>query len=136
MKVLDLLKFLIVSFALGIASPIQAIPMPPVPLEPIYFEPPIVDATEQTYQQSCVQLDNAIRHLHPYRYSYKQGFYEDKYNTIATSAITLDELLSLLGLAYLAYSSLVEEKEQRRMLAVEQKISMLQQVKAEKHCFE
>jgi hypothetical protein len=31
---------------------------------------------------------------------------------------------------------LVEEKEQRRMLQVEQKIGMLQQVKAEKHCFE
>jgi len=41
-----------------------------------------------------------------------------------------------LGLSYLAYSSLVDEKEQRRMLQVEQQISMLQQIKAEKHCFE
>jgi hypothetical protein len=42
----------------------------------------------------------------------------------------------LFGLMYLGYSSLVEEKEQRRVLLVEQQISMLQQLKAEKHCFE
>ena len=41
-----------------------------------------------------------------------------------------------LGISYLAYSSLVGEKEQRRVLLVKQQIAMLQQIKAEKHCFE
>lgn len=120
-------------------SSAQAIPMPPVPMEPIYFEPPVVEATEDIRQKSCVQLDNAIRFLHPYRYSYKPGFYQDSYNTVATSVIAFDSvpiINGLLGFTYLGYSALVEEKEQRRMLQVEQQISMLQQLKAEKHCFE
>jgi len=108
-------------------------------MEPFYFEPPVVEATEDIRQQSCVQLDNAIRFLHPYRYSYKPGFYQDSYNTIATGAIIIDAvpvINGLVGFAYLGYSALVDEKEQRRMLHVEQQISMLQQLKAEKHCFE
>lgn len=117
----------------------QAVPMPPVPLEPIYFEPPVEVATDEIYQQSCVQLDNAIRYLHPYRYSYKPEFHEDGANQIATTLIVFDSVPivnGLLGLAYLGYSGLAEEKEQRRMLQVEQKVALLQQVKAEKHCFE
>jgi hypothetical protein len=41
-----------------------------------------------------------------------------------------------LGLGYLGYSALVDEKEDRRQLHVEQQISALQQLKAEKHCYE
>ena len=124
---------------IAITPTIQAIPMPPVPLEPMYFEPPVVNASDEIRNQSCVELDNAIRYLHPYRYTYKEGFYQDDYNKIATAAITLDSIpivQGLLGLSYLAYSSLVEEKEARRLLMVEQQIAMFQQVKAEKHCFE
>lgn len=117
----------------------KAVPMPAVPLEPIYFEPPVESATDDVYQQTCVQLDNAIRYLHPYRYTYKPEFHQDGANKVATTLIAFDSVPivdGLLGLAYLGYSGLVEEKEQRRMLQVEQKIAMLQQVKAEKHCFE
>ena len=94
---------------------------------------------------NCVALDNNIRYLHPYRYSYKPGFYQDDANKIATALITVDSLPVIgtipvigewIGFTYLAYSSLVEEKEQRRMRQVEQQIAMLQQVKSEKHCFE
>ncbi|NOQ93371.1 MAG: hypothetical protein GQ547_01915 [Methylophaga sp.] len=116
-----------------------AIPMPPVPLEPIYFEPPVVQPTEDIRNSSCVDLDNAIRYLQPYRYSYKPEFYQDGFNKVATAAITLDNVLALngiLGFAYLGYSALVEEKEGRRILEVEQEVTMLQQLKAEKHCFE
>jgi hypothetical protein len=45
-------------------------------------------------------------------------------------------LRGLAGVAYLGYSATVEEKEQRRMLLVEQRIALLQQLKAEKQCFE
>jgi hypothetical protein len=120
-------------------SMVSALTLPPVPTEPIYFEPPIVEATDDVTQLSCVALDNNIRHLHPYRYTYKPGFYEDSANKIATTLITFDSIPIVegwLGFAYLGYSGLVEEKEQRRMLQVEQQIAMLQQVKAEKHCFE
>tara|TARA_R110001606_G_scaffold361754_7_gene515334 strand:+ start:252878 stop:253297 length:420 start_codon:yes stop_codon:yes gene_type:complete len=126
------------SFIFAIAA-VQAVPMPPVPLEPIYFEPPVELATDEIYQQSCVQLDNAIRYLQPYRYTYKPEFHEDGANQVATALIVFDSVPivhGLLGLAYLGYSGLVEEKEQRRMLEVEQKIAMYQQVKSEKHCFE
>tara|TARA_R110002049_G_scaffold182677_1_gene350560 strand:- start:71 stop:481 length:411 start_codon:yes stop_codon:yes gene_type:complete len=122
-----------------LAAAVQAVPMPPVPLEPIYFEPPVETATDEIYQQSCVQLDAGIRHLQPYRYTYKPEFHEDGANKVATTLIVFDSVPivhGLLGFAYLGYSSLVEEKEQRRMLQVEQKIALLQQVKAEKHCFE
>jgi len=118
---------------------VQALPMPPVVLEPIYFEPPVEASTDEVYQQTCVQLDNAIRYLQPYRYTYKPEFHEDGANQIATTLIVFDSVPivhGLLGFAYLGYSALVEEKEQRRMLQVDQKIAMLQQVKAEKHCFE
>jgi len=117
--------------------------MPPVPLEPLYFEPPIVEASVESKQLSCVQLDNAIRTLHPYRYTYKDGFYDDGFNKIAVATMTMDNLSvitdlfeGLLGVAYLGYSALVDLKEQRRILGIEQQISMLQTLKAEKHCFE
>jgi len=122
-----------------IAPVVQAIPMPPIPLEPIYFEPPVVNPTDEIRKQSCVEIDNAIRYLHPYRYTYKDSFHEDGYNKIATATIALDSVpivQGLLGFAYLGYSALVEEKEARRVLQVEQQIAMFQQVKAEKHCFE
>ncbi|PCJ31946.1 MAG: hypothetical protein COA90_04755 [Gammaproteobacteria bacterium] len=121
------------------SSPVFAITSPPIPLEPIYFEPPVVEATEEFYQYSCVQLDKSIRNLYPYKYSYKPGFYEDDFNRIAVVSITSDivpVLKGLLGVFYLTYSNLVEEKERRRVLGVDKKIEMLQQVKAEKHCFE
>lgn len=145
MNVMPLLQVCVVFSFTFIVSTVQAVPMPPVPLEPIYFEPPVEAATDEVYLQSCVQLDNAIRYLHPYRYTYKPGFHEDGANKIAATLIAFDSVPILsslpvigdfLGLAYMGYSGLVEEKEQRRMLVVEQKIAMLQQVKAEKHCFE
>ncbi|MDH5357763.1 MAG: hypothetical protein OEY48_00705 [Gammaproteobacteria bacterium] len=124
---------------------VSALALPPIPTEPIYFEPPVVEATDNTRQFSCVELDNTIRYLHPYRYSYKPDFYQDDANKIATTLIMFDSIpivdsipvvKGLLGFAYLGYSTLIEEKEQRRTLQVEQQISMLQQLKAEKHCFE
>ncbi len=127
-------------------SSIVAVMLPPVPTEPIYFEPPVVNATADIRQLSCVELDNNIRTLHPYRYSYKSGFYQDDANKIATYLVvgadsipvisSIPIIGELLGLSYLTYSALVEEKEQRRTLIVEQEIAMFQQVKAEKHCFE
>jgi len=128
----------VLSFTFVVAAA-QAIPMPPVPLEPIYFEPPVETATDELHQQSCVQLDNAVRYLQPYRYTYKPEFHDDGANQIAATLVIFDSVPvvnGLLGLAYLGYSGLVEEKEQRRMLQVEQKVALLQQVKAEKHCFE
>jgi len=133
------LTSILVVLAIVVAPAIQALPMPPIPLEPIYFEPPVVSPTDDIRNQSCVDIDNAIRYLHPYRYSYKDGFYQDDYNKIATTVIAFDSVhivKGLLGFAYLGYSALVEEKEGRRVLQVEQQIAMLQQVKAEKHCFE
>ncbi|MFW5426178.1 MAG: hypothetical protein ACKE8G_04720 [Methylophagaceae bacterium] len=115
------------------------VPMPPIPIEPIYFEPPIVEASQEDKQLNCIELDNTIRYLHPYRYTYKDTFYDDNTNTIAVTMITADSVPivgGLLGLGYLTYSSVVEEKENRRMLNVEQQISMLQQLKSELHCFE
>ncbi|PHS26868.1 MAG: hypothetical protein COA83_02195 [Methylophaga sp.] len=115
------------------------IPMPPIPIEPIYFEPPVVEASQQQKQLNCIELDNTIRYLHPYRYTYKDSFYDDTTNTMAVTLITVDSVPivgGLLGLGYLTYSSMVEEKENRRMLNVEQQISMMQQLKAELHCFE
>lgn len=117
----------------------MAVILPPVPTAPIYFEPPVVNATSDIRQLSCVELDNNIRTLHPYRYSYKPGFYQDDANKVATTLVVMDSIPiigELLGFSYLTYSALVEEKEQRRTLVVEQEIAMFQQVKAEKHCFE
>lgn len=117
----------------------SAVTLPAVPLEPIYFEPPVIERNEQVEQLSCVGLDNTIRQMQPYRYTYKEPFYEDDANKIAAAMVTLDVIPvveGLAGLAYLGYSATVEEKEQRRRLLVEQRIALLQQLKAEKHCFE
>lgn len=111
------------------------VPIPPISIEPLYFEPPIVEATQEDKQLNCVELDNTIRYLHPYRYTYKDKFYEDNMNVVAATVITSD-FIPLIGFGYLTYSSMVEEKENRRMLNIEQKISMLQQLKSELHCFE
>lgn len=45
------------------ASTAIALTLPAVPMEPIYFEPPVIKATDDLVQLSCVDLDNNIRHL-------------------------------------------------------------------------
>jgi hypothetical protein len=128
------------SIAFGLlALPVQALTPVPVPTEPIYYEPPIVEITDEIRKHSCVEIDGAINQLHPYRYSYKPDFYADGSNKLAATLIVFDTIPIVegwLGLAYLGYSSLVDEKEARRTQQIEQKIAMLQRVKAEKHCFE
>lgn len=124
---------------LGFSMGAEALTLPDVPLEPIYFEPPVIERNEQVEQLSCVGLDNAIRNMQPYRYTYKAPFYEDESNKIASAMIMMDFIpvvQGLAGLTYFGYSSTVEEKEQRRVLLVEQRIALLQQLKAEKQCFE
>lgn len=117
----------------------MAMTLPPVPTEPIYFEPPILEADDATQTLSCYQLDMAINQLHPYRYSYKPPFYADGTNKLATALVVFDSIPLVegwVGLGYLGYSALVDEKEDRRQLHVEQQIALLQRVKAEKHCYE
>ena len=121
------------------AAPVSAMTLPPVPTEPIYFEPPIVEANAEIQAMSCYQLDSAINHLHPYQYTYKPDFYHDGMNKLATTLVVFDSVHIVkgwLGLSYLGYSALVDEKEQRRQLHVSQQIASLQRVKAEKHCYE
>lgn len=132
-------KIALTTAALLYIGQASAVTLPAVPLEPIYFEPPVIERNEQVEQLSCVGLDNTIRQMQPYRYTYKEPFYEDNANKIAAAMVTLDVIPiaeGLAGLAYLGYSATVEEKERRRRLLVEQRIALLQQLKAEKHCFE
>jgi hypothetical protein len=134
-------KAMTASFVLlfGFSLGAEALTLPDVPLEPIYFEPPVIERNEQVEQLSCVGLDNTIRNMQPYRYTYKAPFYEDDSNKVASGMIMMDFIpvvQGLAGLAYFGYSSTVEEKEQRRVLLVEQRIALLQQLKAEKKCFE
>lgn len=139
MKLTGIASYFVITVLVAVISPVMAVPMPPVPTEPIYFEPPIVKATQEIRQQSCVQIDSSIRYLLPYQYSYKPEFHQDGANKIATAAITTDLIPVIgewIGFAYLGYSALVEEKEERRIIQIKQQIAMLQQVKAEKHCFE
>ncbi|EGL53029.1 MAG TPA: hypothetical protein EYM37_08550 [Methylophaga aminisulfidivorans] len=121
------------------SSKTNALTLPPVPSEPIYFEPPVVTADQKMQDMSCYQVDKAINQLHPYRYTYKPTFYKDDANKAATALVMIDTIPIVqgwLGLGYLGYSALVEEKEDRRQLQVEQQISALQRIKAEKHCYE
>jgi len=128
------------SFCLIVLSqPVLALTLPPVPTEPIYFEPPVVAPEADMRTLSCAELDMNINQLHPYRYSYKPGFYEDGSNKLATALVVFDSVPIVegwLGLGFLGYSALVGEKEDRRQLHVEQQIASLQQLKAEKHCYE
>lgn len=120
------------SFAYSVA-------LPPVPTEPIYFEPHVAEVPAEIENLSCAQLDTSIRYLHPYTYTYKEKFHYDKSNQIAVGMVSLDIIPIVgewAGIAYLGYSALVEEKENRRIINVKQKLAMLQQLKAEKHCFE
>lgn len=120
-------------------TPLMAMTLPPVPTEPIYFEPPVVEAEAQIRNLSCYQIDHTINQLHPYRYSYKPHYYDDGMNKLATALVVFDSIPIVegwLGLGYLGYSALVDEKEDRRQLDVEQRIASLQRIKAEKHCYE
>ena len=130
-----LLCFIYMAFSMNA----YAMTLPPVPAEPIYYEPPVVKPDQNMQQMSCYQVDKAINQLHPYRYTYKPSFYKDDANKAATALIMIDSIPIVqgwLGLGYLGYSALVEEKEDRRQLQVEQQISALQRIKAEKHCYE
>lgn len=119
--------------------PVQAMTLPPVPTEPLYYEPPIVKPAEAEQRYDCYQLDSAINALHPYRYTYKPNFYSDGSNKLATSLIIVDSIPLVegwLGIGYLAYSAVLDEKEARRTENIEQKIAMLQRLKAEQRCFQ
>lgn len=134
------------SYALAVAtlnvamiSSTIAVTLPAIPLEPIYFEPPVIERNSEVEQLSCIGLDSTIRNMQPYRYSYKAPFYEDDANKVATAMVMLNfipAVKELAGFAYLGYSASVEEKEQRRILLVEGRIALLQQLKAERECFE
>jgi hypothetical protein len=135
MKLRKLLYFCLIA----LSQPALALTLPPVPTEPIYFEPPVVEPDASMRAMNCYELDISINQLHPYRYSYKPGFYEDGSNKLATALVVFDAVPVVegwLGLGYLGYSALVGEKEDRRQLHVEQQIAALQQLKAEKHCYE
>lgn len=131
--------FLVLPIYLLWLSSVSALTLPPVPTEPIYFEPPVVQADQQTMSLSCYQIDSVINQLHPYRYTYKPDYYNDGTNKVATALVVFDSIPIVegwLGLGYLGYSALVSEKEDRRQLHIEQEIAALQRVKAEKHCYE
>lgn len=131
--------FVSLVIALFFSSNVVAVALPPVPTEPIYFEPHVPEVPSEIKNFSCAQLDNSIRYLHPYTYTYKQKFHDDKANQVAVSMVAVDVVPIIgewFGLAYLGYSALVEEKENRRIINVKQQLAMLQQLKAEKHCFE
>jgi hypothetical protein len=117
----------------------HAMSLPPVPTEPIYFEPPVVEADSEKAALNCYQLDAAINRLHPYQYSYKPYYFDDGMNKLATAMIVFDSIPLVegwLGLGYLGYSALVDEKEDRRQLNVREHIAALQRQKARKHCYE
>ncbi|HSG92953.1 MAG TPA: hypothetical protein VK999_04515 [Methylotenera sp.] len=119
--------------------PVQAMTLPPVPTEPLYYEPPVVKPAEAEQRYDCYQLDRAINELHPYRYTYKPNFYSDGSNKLAASLIVFDSIPLVegwLGIGYLAYSAMLDEKEARRTENIEQQIRMLQRLKAEQHCFQ
>lgn len=133
------IAFLTSLMLITVSLPVQAMTLPPVPTEPLYYEPPVVKPTENQQRFDCYQLDSAISELYPYRYTYKPNFYSDGSNKLASSLIMVDSIPIVegwLGIAYLGYSALIEEKEARRTENVEQKIAMLQRLKAEQHCFE
>lgn len=122
-----------------VTLPVTAMTLPPVPTEPLYFEPPVVQADAETTALSCYQIDTAINQLQPYRYSYKPPYYDDGMNKLATALVVFDAIPIVqgwVGLGYLGYSSLVDEKEHRRQLNIEEQIAALQRVKAVKHCYE
>lgn len=124
---------------LTIWVPVHAMTLPPVPTEPLYYEPPVVKPAEAEQRYDCYQLDRAINELHPYRYTYKPNFYSDGSNKLAASLIVFDSIPLLegwLGIGYLAYSAMLDEKEARRTENIEQQIRMLQRLKAEQHCFQ
>lgn len=136
---MKLVNYITVTVLFTVMSSVMAVPIPPIPTEPIYYEPHVVEATAEIRQQSCVQIDKGIRYLQPYTYTYKPDYYQDGTNKFATAMITMDVLPifgEVFGFAYLGYSALIDEKENRRILNVKQQIAMLRQVKAEKHCFE
>lgn len=132
-------SFVSVSMILLFCSNLAAVALPPIPTEPIYFEPHVPKVPTEIKNFSCAELDTSIRYLHPYTYSYKPKFHDDKANQLAVTMVAIDVIPIVgewAGLAYLGYSALVEEKENRRIINVKQQLAMLQQLKAEKHCFE
>lgn len=89
-----ILKPILIATALFIGGslPSFALTILPLPTEPIYFEPPVQQATDEQLQWNCTALDNAIRYLHPYKYSYKPKFEEDGANKLAVALVTIDNI--------------------------------------------
>ncbi|KKL58673.1 hypothetical protein LCGC14_2223030 [marine sediment metagenome] len=136
---MNLKSYLLMIAIVWFPANVFAVVVPPIPTDPIYFEPPIEDAPAGSDELTCYQIDLAINKLHPYRYSYKPEYYDDSMNKLATTLVVFDAVPIVqgwLGLGYLGYSAAVGEKEQRRVLVIEQKISALQNLKALKHCYE
>jgi hypothetical protein len=126
------------AFGLVMSMPALALTQIPLPSDPIYYEPPVEQVTEEQQVYSCAQLELAINQLHPYRYSYQPNYYRDPVNQVASTVLIVETvpLNGLVSAALFTYSALMDEKEKRRTLSVEQQISALQNLKAQKHCYE
>lgn len=83
--------------------------------------------------KSCPELDQEIVSLLPLTYSERPGFYQDPLNG---AALWVGSLHTPAAYALLGYTASMDYLDWRRRFPVQQRIELLQRLKARRHCFE
>ena len=95
-----------------------------------------VDPDEMLLTRSCEELDYAITYLLPDTYSYKPGFYDDKYHGAAIWGSITDEFsIFEHSWLFLPYSWLVGYLEEGQQHKAFYQVEKMRRAKAMKNCF-
>jgi hypothetical protein len=92
-----------------------------------------LDITPEDKSLNCLQLEGELRELEPLGYNSHPHFYEDGYQG---ASMVVGTLISPIGYVLSGYSVTRGYAEKGRVSKVKQRIAVLRELKARKHCFE
>jgi hypothetical protein len=99
----------------------------------LYRQPYVPNPTVYDRLKDCRQLELELRALQPKTYSYKPGFYEDPKQG---AALWVGTTMFWPAYGVLVWGAVTEYDEQGRKINSENRIAELQQLKADRRCFE
>ncbi|MCP3868196.1 MAG: hypothetical protein GY703_08910 [Gammaproteobacteria bacterium] len=128
LKIIQKIRFIIaplVSFFLviGFVQPAMA----------FYRMPVSVTPSQEDLEMGCIELEREIAAQVPLTYSYKPDFYQDPYQG---ASIIIGTMITPVAYSLSAVSAIGSLVDRTRIEPAEERITLLRQLKAQKHCFE
>ena len=99
----------------------------------LYSHARALDISAEDRRLSCLDLEGELRELEPLSYNSHPNFYEDGYQG---ASIVLGTMVSPIAYGLSGYSTTRGYVEAGRVSKIKQRIAVLRELKAQKHCFE